>query len=174
MDSVPGWTSATSVKPAASTTGGGRKPMRRARIGPADTRRTGASKTSFVVPGCSSGIFRGQEVQLLVLCGYGMALCLKGTETCLLLSSASKADVSVRTAGNMNVQNYSQAEATCTAYRSHLCDQAEAESFVANLGLGSTWVAWGAKGCTLEAAKKNWTCGDASTQASQYDAPLLP
>mmetsp|Transcript_55092 Transcript_55092/g.129322 ORF Transcript_55092/g.129322 Transcript_55092/m.129322 type:complete len:358 (+) Transcript_55092:82-1155(+) len=86
------------------------------------------------------------------------------------LCCVDMADVSVRTAGNMNVQNYSQAEATCTAYRSHLCDQAEAESFVANLGLGSTWVAWGAKGCTLEAAKKNWTCGDASTQASQYDA----
>ena len=42
MDSVPGWTSATLAKPAASTTGGGRKPMRRARIGPADIRRTGA------------------------------------------------------------------------------------------------------------------------------------
>ncbi|CAE7262198.1 ilvE [Symbiodinium sp. CCMP2456] len=86
------------------------------------------------------------------------------------LCCVDMADVSVRTAGNMNVQNFSQAEATCTAYRSHLCAQAEAESFVANLGLGSTWVAWGAKGCTLEAAKKNWTCGDDSTQASQYDA----
>ena len=81
-----------------------------------------------------------------------------------------QAAVSVRTAGNMNAQNFSQAQATCTAYRSHLCDQSEAESFVANMALGSTWVAWGAKGCTLEAAKKNWTCGDLATQASQYDA----
>ena len=81
-----------------------------------------------------------------------------------------EANVSLRTAGSMNSQNYTRAGATCAAYRSHLCDPSEAESFVANIAMGSSWVAWGAKGCTLEAAKKNWACGDVATQANEYDA----
>mmetsp|Transcript_45318 Transcript_45318/g.84512 ORF Transcript_45318/g.84512 Transcript_45318/m.84512 type:complete len:339 (+) Transcript_45318:51-1067(+) len=86
------------------------------------------------------------------------------------LCCVDMADVALRTAGNMNSQNFTQAQATCAAYRSHLCDQGEAASFVANLALGATWVAWGAKGCTIEAAKKNWTCGDEATQANPFDA----
>ncbi|CAJ1393035.1 unnamed protein product [Effrenium voratum] len=75
-------------------------------------------------------------------------------------------NVAVRTAGSKNSQNLTQAEATCKAYHTRLCEKSEK----VEVKKGAKWAAWGAKGCVFEAAKKLWTCVAEDGQEDKYDA----
>eukprot|EP00440_Ansanella_granifera_P070619 gb/GFBE01076635.1/.p1 GENE.gb/GFBE01076635.1/~~gb/GFBE01076635.1/.p1 ORF type:complete len:374 (+),score=65.53 gb/GFBE01076635.1/:1-1122(+) len=129
--------------------------------------RAWADQGSFTESGC---IYNGRQssanaMEPMFACGYPQETTLEA------LCCVTTANVTHKTGGARDSNNYTEAKALCAAYGSHLCSQDESEDFLGNIKLGERFTVWGSNGCKYKTATRTWDCeGESANQTLKHDA----